>query len=85
MQEGSLLKKKKKKKKKKNLLFYIGEYLINSVGIISGGQQRGSAIHIEVSIIPQTPLPSRPKGSLLKTEIWRSEAERSQMNLIFLF
>ena len=84
MQEGSLLK-KKKKKKKKTLLFYIGEYLINSVGIISGGQQRGSAILIEVSIIPQTPLPSRPKGSLLKTEIWRSEAERSQMNLIFLF
>ena len=75
----------KKNNKKKNLLFYIGEYLINSVGIISGGQQRGSAIHIQVSVIPQTPLPSRPKGSLLKTEIWRSEAERSQMNLIFLF
>ena len=73
MQEGSLL--KTNKQTKKNLLFYIGEYLINNVGIISGGQQRGSAIHIQVSILPQTPLPSRPKGSLLKTEIWRSEAE----------
>ena len=27
--------------------------------MISGGQQRNSAIHIHVSILPQTPLPSR--------------------------
>ena len=27
--------------------------------IVSGGQQRDSAIHIQVSILPQTPLPSR--------------------------
>ena len=40
--------------------------------IISGGQQRDSAIHIQVSILPQTPLPSRlphtiGKGSLSYT------------------
>ena len=27
--------------------------------IISGGQQKDSAIHIHISIVPQTPLPSR--------------------------
>ena len=27
--------------------------------IVSGGQQRDSAIHIHVSILPQTPVPSR--------------------------
>ena len=32
---------------------------INSVVIVSGGQQRDSAIHIYGSILPQTPLPSR--------------------------
>ena len=30
-----------------------------SIVIASGGQQKGSAIHIHVSIFPQTPLPSR--------------------------
>ena len=38
------------------LLLYIGVAPINSV---SGGLQRDSAIHIHVSIFPQTPLPSR--------------------------
>jgi len=28
--------------------------------IVSGEQQKDSAIHIHVSILPQTPLPSRP-------------------------
>ena len=39
--------------------FYIGVELINNVVIVSGGQQRDSAIHTYVSILPQTPLPSR--------------------------
>ena len=30
-----------------------------SVAIVPGGQQRDSATHIHVSILPQTPLPSR--------------------------
>ena len=32
---------------------------MDSVVIVSGGQQRDSAIHSHVSILPQTPLPSR--------------------------
>ena len=43
----------------KTFLFCIGVYLINNVVIISGEQQRKSAIHIHISILPQTPLPSR--------------------------
>ena len=34
-------------------------YPINNVVIVSSEQQRDSAIHIYVSILPQTPLPSR--------------------------
>ena len=34
------------------------QQLINNVVIVSGGQQRDSAIHLYVSILPQTPLPS---------------------------
>ena len=33
--------------------------MINSVVIVSGGQQSDSAKHIHVSILPQTPFPSR--------------------------
>ena len=33
--------------------------LINNVVIVSGEEQKGSAIHIYVSVLPQTPLPSR--------------------------
>ena len=33
--------------------------MINNVVTAAGGQQRGSAIHIHASILPQTPLPSR--------------------------
>ena len=33
--------------------------MINNVVIVSGRQQRDSAIHTHVSILPQTPLPSR--------------------------
>ena len=40
-------------------LFCTGVQLINNVVIVSGEQQRGSAIHIHVSILPQTSLPPR--------------------------
>ena len=43
----------------KNFLFCIGVKPINNVVIVSGEQQRDSAIHIHVSILSQTPLPSR--------------------------
>ena len=33
--------------------------LINSVVIVSGGQQSDAVIHLHASILPQTPLPSR--------------------------
>ena len=33
--------------------------LFNNVVIVSGGQQRDSATHRHVSILPQAPLPSR--------------------------
>ena len=32
---------------------------VNNLVIVSGRQQRDSAIYIHVSILPQTPLPSR--------------------------
>ena len=32
---------------------------MNNIVIVSRDQRRGSAIHIHVSILPQTPLPSR--------------------------
>ena len=41
-----------------NFLFFIGVELINNVVITLGGQQRDSAIHIHVFILPQTPIPS---------------------------
>ena len=40
-------------------LFCIGVMVINNVVIASGEQRRDSAIHIHVSILPQTLLPSR--------------------------
>ena len=39
-------------------MLYWG-YPANNVLIISSEQQRGSAVHIHVSVLPQTPLPSR--------------------------
>ena len=42
-----------------DFLFYIGIQSINNVVIVSGAQQNNSAIHIHVSILPQTPLQSR--------------------------
>jgi len=42
-----------------NFSFYIEVQLVNNVVIVSGGQQRGSAIHVHIFILPQTPLPSK--------------------------
>ena len=41
-----------------NFLFCIGVKSVNNVAIDSGEQWRDSAVHIHVSILPQTPLPS---------------------------
>ena len=38
-----------------NFLFCIGVWLINDVVIVSGGQQRDSAMRIHVSFLPRTP------------------------------
>ena len=40
-----------------NVLFCIGVLPINNIVMASGGQKRGSPIYIQVSILPQTPLP----------------------------
>ena len=50
------------KKKKKNYIALVYSQLtmvINSVVIVSGGQQRDSAIHLHASILPRSLLPSR--------------------------
>ena len=47
----------------------IHSYLINNVGIVSSEQQRDSAIHIYISILPQTPLPSRLPHNIKKSSI----------------
>ena len=43
---------------KKSFLFCIGEQPINNILIVSGERQRDLALHIHVSTLPQTPLPS---------------------------
>ena len=53
---------------KKNL-FCIGILLINNFVIVSCGQQRDSAIHMHVSILPQTPLPSRLPHNLEQSSL----------------
>ena len=40
-------------------LFYMEIQPINSVVIVSGEQQRDSAMHLHICILPRTPLPSR--------------------------
>ena len=37
---------------------------MNKVVTISGEQRRDSAVHMHVSVLPQTPLPSRPAHHL---------------------
>ena len=41
------------------LFIFVGGIAINKVVIVSGEQRRDSAIHTHVSILSQTPLPSR--------------------------
>ena len=53
----------------KNFLFYIGVYPINNVVTVSGAQQSDSAIRIHVSILPQTPLPSRLPHNIEKSSL----------------
>ena len=43
--------------------------MINNVVIVSGGQQRGSVIHIQVSTLPQTPLPSRMPHNIEQSSV----------------
>ena len=40
-------------------LFCIGVLLINNVMVVSGEQQKDSAVHIHTAVLPQTPHPSR--------------------------
>ena len=42
-----------------NFFFYTGVQPVNNAVIVPGAEQRDSAIHAHVSILPQTPLPSR--------------------------
>ena len=44
---------------KLNFQICIGVWPTNTVVIVSDGQQRDSAIHVHVTILPQMPLPSR--------------------------
>ena len=46
--------------------------------IVLGGQQRASAIHIHVSILPQTPLPSRLQRNVEQS----SDAEQGSVGLL---
>ena len=39
--------------------YFIRVKPINNVVIVSGGQQRDAAMHVHVSTLPQSPLPSR--------------------------
>ena len=44
--------------------------MINNVVIVSGAQQRDSAIHIHVSIVSQTPLPSRLPSNIEQSSLY---------------
>ena len=57
-------------------LFYIGVQPINNVEIISGGQQSDSAIHIHVSVLPQTPLPSRLPHNIKQSSLCSTVSPR---------
>jgi len=53
-----------------NFLCYIGVQLINNVVIVSGAQQRDSAIHIHISILFQTPLPPRLPHNIEQSSLY---------------
>ena len=53
------------------LTFVLGySQLTNNVVIVLGEQQRDSAVHIHVSILPQTPLPSRLPHSIEQSSMF---------------
>ena len=54
-----------------NFLFCTGEWLTNNAVIVSGEQQRDSAIRIHVSILPQTLLPSRLPHNIEQSSIFK--------------
>ena len=66
----------------KSFVFCIGVQLINNAVIVSGGQQRDSAIHIHVFILPQTPLPSRLPHNI-KQNLFNECVHFSQIIRIF--
>ena len=43
---------------------------MDNVVIVSDGQQRDSAIHVRVSILPQIPLPSRLPHNTEQSSLW---------------
>ena len=50
--------------------FVLGVWPTNNVVTVSGKQQRDSATHIHVSILPQTPLPSRMPHNTEQSSMW---------------
>ena len=50
--------------------FVLGVWPTNNVVTVSGEQQRDSATHIHVSILPQTPLPSRMPHNTEQSPMW---------------
>ena len=53
----------------KNFSSYIVVQPINSVVTVSGAQKSNSTIHIHVSILPETPLPSRPTYNVEQSSV----------------
>ena len=51
------------------ILFFLHFKLLIGVVIVSGGQQRDSATHTHVSILSQTPLPSRLPHNLEQSSL----------------
>ena len=52
-----------------NFLFYIGVEPINNVVIVAGAHQSNSAVHTHVSVLPQTPLPSRLPHNIAQSSL----------------
>ena len=52
-------------------LYFVLEYrqLTNNVVRVSGRQKKDSAIHIHVSILPQTPLPPRLPNNIKQSSL----------------
>ena len=70
-----------------SFLFCIGVQLINSVVTVSGEQKSDLPICIPVSILPQTPLPSRlphsaEQSSLCFVAFWNVSALPSELTIL---